>query len=231
MSFMPSFFSTKNGLFLLLALVVMSGSLAYYIHLSHLEDMRLQQEYEEKQERERLAKIEAEKDAQFQKIVDTYLEKFTDDLGQRMRDYKKNRKMVKELIQPFNHETPEDSKNSYEHFTQTLMPYLKAQSSEVIDTFSRYKVALDKDLIDESSSRKDRFRRQWNDMTENQINKYVDYFIKEDRLLSRYQALIEFYYVHSNLITVDIEEDAFVFKRKQDEIKHLDLLKQLKDAG
>ncbi len=208
--------------------VISAGGYFYHLHEIELEKIRIQEEYRlQKEEQERIA-LEEEKDAAFQKLIDRYLEKFTTDLGEKMKDYKKNRKMVHELVLPFNYETPEDSKNSYEHFTKTLMPYLKAQSAKVIDTFSQYKVAFHKDLIDESSERREHFQNEWMSMTDAQLEKYVDYFVKEDALLNKYKALIEFYYVHSNLIEIDIENDAFIFKRKKDELQHLKLLKDLK---
>ena len=88
---------------------------------------------------------------------------------------------------------------------------------------------MDKELIDETTERKEFFQNQWNDMMKEQLEKYIEYFIKEDKLLTQYRELIEFYYVHSKLITIDYEEDAFIFQRKQDEIKHLEILRRLKN--
>ncbi len=210
------------------AAAIFLGGYPYHFHEVELEKIRVQEEYRLQQEDEKRTAIEVEKDAQFKKLLDIYLEDFTTDMREKMTDYKKNRKMLHELVQPFNYETPEDSKNTYEHFTKTLMPYLKSQSVKVIDTFSQYKVALHKDLIDETNERRDHFQNEWNDMINTQLEKYVDYFVQEDMLLNKYKALIEFYYVHSNLIEIDIENDAFIFKRKKDELQHLELLKDLK---
>ncbi len=206
------------------------GGYAYHLHVYELEKLRIQEEHKLQKEEERLRKIEEKKNAQFQKIIDRYLADFTQDIGEKMRDYKKNRKMVRELISPVNHETSAYSKNSYDHFTKNLLPFLRKQSAAVIDTFQRYKIALDKELIDETTERKEIFQKRWNDMMKDQIESYIEYFIKEDKLLAKYQELIEFYYVHSKLVEIDDEEDAFIFTRKQDEIKHLEILERLKNV-
>lgn len=205
-----------------------AGGYFYHLHIYEIEKLRIQETHRLQQEAKRLEDIKAQKDAEFQKIVNRYLSDFTKELEAKMRNYKKNRKMVRELINPLNHETPEYSKDSYDHFTKVLMPYLREQSSHVINTFQHYKIALDTELVNESTERRERFQRQWDEMMKKQLDQYIAYFIKEDKVLAAYQDLIEFYYVHSKLIAIDFEEDAFLFKRKQDEIKHLEILARLK---
>lgn len=226
---MPSKFQTKHIYILIAFLTVALCGYAFHLHVYEIEKMRIQEEHKLQKEEERLRKIEEQKNAKFQKIIDRYLADFTQELAEKMHDYRKNRKMVRELISPLHHENTAYSKNSYDHYTKELLPYLRKQSAAIIDTFQRYKVALDKELVDETTERKEFFQNQWNDMMKEQLEKYIEYFIKEDKLLTQYRELIEFYYVHSKLITIDYEEDAFIFQRKQDEIKHLEILRRLKN--
>lgn len=216
-----------SGFFLFLALA--AGGYGYHLHLYEMEKLRIQEELKIRQAEERAKKIQEEKDAEFQKITQQYLDDFRDTLGEKMKAYKKNRRMVRELIKPFNHETVEDSKNSYTHFTKELLPYLRSQSSDVIDTFQVYRSALDTQVFPDDDERQEEFINLWHDMTKDQLDKYVNYFIQDDILLSVYRELIEFYYVHSNLMKVDLDENVFLFDRKKDELKHLEILSRLKD--
>lgn len=184
-------------------------------------------------ERERL-RIQAEYDAdlkEVQALFDTYLNNFIRDLKAAMRDYRSDRKMLPRMIAAYNFETPDYAKENYTVFVQDVSPGLSLKASDVLAIFDEYDKKLSAALGDRNDEIAQTFTAQWKEMSEEQLSVYVDYFVREDALLGAYEDLMRFYVRYANLYTIHPEDEVFVFKRPEDEEKHLLLLEKLGAAS
>ncbi len=188
-----------------------------------------QKSYQAQQEQIRLENAEKEKQkAEMQVLSDKYLKEFVADLKKQSASYKKQKRVLKEIISPYNFETPEYSKENYNLFMNEIAPSLRSQSNAIINVFEQYTEKLAEDIKGNDDELQVQFMNDWNDMSADQLGQYIDFFSQEEKLLQAYEDLIRFYYIHSNLFTVDIEKNVFEFKRTKDKIKQAELLKRIK---
>lgn len=185
--------------------------------------------YQAQQEQIRIEHEEKERQkAEMQALSDKYLTEFVADLKEQSTSYKKQKRVLKEIISPYNFETPQYSKENYNLFMNEIAPSLRSQSNAIINVFEQYTERLADDIKDNHDELQIQFMNDWNDMSADQLGQYIDFFSQEEKLLQAYEDLIRFYYIHSNLFTVDIEKNVFEFKRTKDKIKQAELLKRIK---
>ncbi len=221
--------NTRQYVFLsLLVVSIFSGisSLYYYKTQQRIEYKKLlsEQLHIKKENKEK-------KRAEITSLFDGYLNSFTTELRTKAELYKENRKVLKEIISPYNFETPEYSKENYFLFKNILAPSLRAKSSAIIGVFQKYTDKINYDLQNKDNKIEQFFLNKWQEMSHNQLTKYVNFFAKEDELIQAYDEIITFYYVHSNLFSVDVESNKFIFKRKKDREKEKILRDTIKELS
>lgn len=199
--------------FIVVAAICLVAALFYYNHT------KTQTKIAHKEQKIAEAKIEKIKKTreEIQALYDAYLNEFTQELRKKAADYKETKRILKEIKNPYNFETPEYAKENYTLFRENIAPSLRQNAASIIAIFETYKKKIESDLKDENSELKQDFLQKWKDMTQQQLTDYVTFFTKEDDLILAYDDLITFYYTRSKRYTVDVEKNAFVFKSKQDE--------------
>lgn len=199
--------------FIVVAAVCLVAALFYY---NHTKTQTKIAHKEQKIAEAKIEKIEKTRE-EIQALYDAYLNEFTHELRKKAADYKETKRILKEIKNPYNFETPEYTKENYTLFRENIAPSLRQNAASIIAIFETYKKKIEADLKDEDSELKQDFLQQWKDMTQQQLTDYVTFFTKEDDLILAYDDLITFYYTRSKRYTVDVEKNAFVFKSKQDE--------------
>ena len=210
----------------LILLLITGGALAYFIDLENKKEIQRQKEAE-------LVKIQEQKEAALQKrkelqdLYDTYLNEFTNGLREKAKAYKKTRLILKDIVRPYNFETAKFAKENYNLFKRDIAPSLRIQAAEIIESFVTYREKIEADLSDEDGDIQETFMDKWMEMQQEQLTKYVEFFAREEDLIQAYDDLITFYYTHSRLYEIDLEENKFVFKREEDQSKQEKLLRRI----
>ncbi len=208
---------------IVLIIAGLTGTMAAGAYLFHVQQ---EKQAAEEARQIRILKIQEDR-AHIQELFDNYLNALITDLRTKTIKYKKNRDVLKEMVNAYNFETTEFSKENLRIFNETIAPALRQNASDIITTFETYSAHLNQDLGKAENEIKVIFKKEWTAMTTKQLESYVTFFTKEEKKLQAYGDLITFYYVTSNLYTIDIENNVFVFKREQDQEQHIKLLKRL----
>ena len=210
----------------LVLLLIAGGALAYYIDLENKKEIQRQHEAQ-------LAEIQKQKEAalqkrkELQKLYDTYLNEFTDALKAKAKDYKKTRLILKDIVSPYNFETAKFAKENYNLFKRDVAPSLRIKAADIIESFITYREKIEADLSDEDGDIQETFLNKWMEMQKKQLAQYVEFFSREEDLIQAYDDLITFYYTHSRLYTIDLDENIFVFKREEDQATQEKLLRRI----
>ncbi len=157
-------------------------------------------------------------------LFDEYLNNFKNELHEKAKLYKKSRKILKSIISPHNFENQEYTKENYFLFKNNIAPDLRAKSAEIIVIFQKYKEKINAELDTQENDLNKLFLSKWQEMSHEQLNKYINFFTKEDELIQTYDELITFYYIHSKLFKIDLENNKFIFTQdkyqKKEEYLH-----------
>lgn len=194
----------------------------------YVKEMRKAEE--ERQRAEALALYEAEFQ-EVQALFDTYINNFISDLKVAMRDYRETRLVLPRMVAAYNFETPDYAKENYSIFVEDIAPSLREKANNVLQIFARYEQMLKKDLGGRNSKIEADFSKRWQEMSDEQLEIYVNYFMREEELIGAYDNLMRFYVRYSNLYTIDPDDEVFVFKREEDKARHLALLENLGQAA
>lgn len=162
------------------------------------------------------AQDRAENRAALQHLFDTYLNALTADLRQRAEHYAKQRRVLKDVIAPYNFETAAYAQENYTLFSTHIAPSLRQSADDIINLFGQYKAKLHHDLHDAESETAHIFAIKWQDMTTQQLSHYVDFFMQEDRRLRAYDDLLTFYVTHHNAYTIDAQHNTITFNDPKD---------------
>ena len=216
---------SPRKIIIFLVFATASLSAAFYAHHLHKQKQAALHA-----EQIKLAQEEREaKRAALQILFDDYLNAFKNELKEEAKLYKQNQKVLKEIASPLNFETPEYTKENYTLFKEELAPSLRAQSNKIIGVFEKYTTKIKENLQDSDNETQTIFLEKWQEMSQAQLTHYVDFFTKEEQLIQAYEELITFYYVHSNLFSIDTKNNIFQFVREKDEEKEAELRQKISD--
>lgn len=212
----------RKLIILVFLFITVAGGL-YQLHLykQHQDEIHAQQAKAEQAQKEQTR-------AELNKLFEQYLTNFKDDLKTKAASYKDSRTVLKEILSPYNFETREYTKENYLLFKDNVAPNLRNKAADIINIFAKYKDNLQADLKSQDNKIQEMFLLKWQDMSNKQLAKYIDFFTKEEALIQAYEELITFYYVHSNLFSIDVEENVFLFDREKDKKEELALRKKIK---
>ncbi|MCK5375109.1 MAG: hypothetical protein KAJ40_07480 [Alphaproteobacteria bacterium] len=167
--------------------------------------------------------------SEIQALFDAYLNNFTSELVHKANLYKKSRLLLKKITIPIHYKTVAFSKQNYTLFKEDLAPTLRAQGEDIVNLFGHYSDKIRNDLKDNDSELQQIFLKQWNDMTIKQLDHYITFFMREEKLIQAYDDLITFYYTHARRYYIDIEKNKFVFSDSKDTNEALMLLKRIQN--
>ncbi len=213
----------KSHKFIIVFLFIAIAGGLYQLHLyrQHQDEIHTQQVKAEQEQKEQAR-------AELDKLFKQYLANFKADLKTKATAYKDSRTVLQEMLNPYNFETKEYTKENYLLFKNDVAPDLRNKATEIINIFVEYKDSLQEDLKSQDNKTQEMFLLKWQEMSNKQLDKYINFFTKEEALIQAYENLITFYYTHSNLFSVDVEENVFLFNREEDKKAELALHAKIK---
>ncbi|PCJ99436.1 MAG: hypothetical protein COA45_05210 [Zetaproteobacteria bacterium] len=209
-------------IFIFLCVTVVGGLYQLHIYNQHQNEIRIQQLKAEQ------TRKKAER-AALDILLHKYLVTFKADLKKKALAYKKSRTVLREILSPYNFETPQYTKENYMLFKNNVAPDLRNKATEIIYIFEKYTKNLQNDIQEHEHKIQEIFLLKWKEMSHKQLNTYIDFFTKEEKLIQAYEEIITFYYIHSNLFSVDLDQNIFLFDREKDKKKEMALRKTIKD--
>ncbi len=212
--------------FMISAIVAVTAG-GYYLHKQHQNALIEAKRLEEEQEKQRLEDEKRSKELDY--LFENYVNRFKTELKDRATSFKENKTILVEMFNAYNFETPEYTKENYTMFNQDIAPALRASSDSIISLFENYSIKLAQELSSENSETQELFQEKWNKMKTRQLEKFVSFLSKQEKFLESYEELMTFYYVHSNLFSVDMDKNEFVFEREEDKKQHEKLLQNIKE--
>ena len=213
--------------FAIVVLLIVLGAGGYYIQnknqiiLDKKHQAEIALEIKSKKEKE------AKKREELQTLFDSYLNDFKDDLRKKIIDYRKARKVLNNFKSPYNYETLEYTKENYKLFKKSIAPSLRQKAADIIDIFEKYEEKINSELNDKNNDLQQTFLKEWKEMSQSQLIKYVNIFSKEEDLIQAYDDLITFYYTNSKRYKVNAEENEFIFTSKIAEKMHKEILERI----
>lgn len=151
----------------------------------------------------------------FAKEFEAFLNNFLKDLAKETAQYKKDRRILKEAIDPYNLIGTENAEQSYRVFRTEIGPMLRKKGEKLIGLFAKSEKVVQGLLADQSPAAKDKLFSAWKDLEKQHMNGLLDFFENEDRLIAAHEELLKFYFVHSKLYTVDMDTGAIVFSNEK----------------
>jgi hypothetical protein len=138
--------------------------------------------------------------ARFEDILNDFLKA----VQSNVRDYRQSRKMLAEMVDPFNLRQPEYIEENF-RIMGDLSASLRTQMDGVFAVFETTEAQIKQALGTRDTEDKNLVWQRWQAMKKNQLLVYVEYFAYEDRIISAYEDLITFYYQNRNLALIDSE--------------------------
>lgn len=178
--------------------------------------------------------VPATPEAKFAKDFEKFLNEFLKDLGSETNVYKKDRRILKEVISPYNVEGTENAEKSYKAFKEDIAPTLRRKGQKIIDIFQNSENAVVALLAEQPEDVRSTLMSTWQEMKKKQLNGVIDFLANEERLIGAHERLLKFYFVHSKLYSVDPEKGEIVFKNpkyEQEEQEILGEIEKLRNYG
>ncbi len=211
----------KNLIILFLFFALCGTGFFGYEQFKAVEEAKVKEEA-------RQAKIKADKNA-ISTLQKGHIDGFKTDLKKAAKDYKDYIQVMSEIVKPQNFASEEYTSENYKLFRNDIAPLIRQKADALLNVFTRYRKQLNK-LVDENSTDiEKKFLNEWQEMHDVQLERSINLLTQDDKLIEAYSNLIEFYYVHSKLYSVDVEAEMFDFKREKDEERHKGLLKAIRD--
>lgn len=151
----------------------------------------------------------------FAKEFETFLNNFLKELVKETAQYKKDRRILKEAIDPFNLIGTENAEQSYRVFRTEIGPMLRKKGEKLIGLFAKSEKVVQGLLADQPPAAKEKLFSAWKDLEKQHMNGLLDFFENEDKLIAAHEELLKFYFVHSKLYTVDMDTGAIVFSNEK----------------
>ncbi len=173
-------------------------------------------------------------EGKFAKSFENLLNQFLKELSIETSVYKKDRRILKEVISPYNVEGTENAEKSYKTFKEDVAPTLRRKGQKIIDVFKNSDVAITALLSDQPERVRASLMSTWEEMKKKQLDGVIDFLANEERLISAHERLLKFYFVHSKLYSVDQEKGKIVFKSskyQEEEQQILDEIEKLRSYG
>lgn len=166
----------------------------------------------EKEEAILIAKLDAKARAEqailnktFEDILNTLLISVKQDTD----SYKKDRKVLRELIRPDNMMKPEFVAENYA-IMQRLVPSMRGKMDEIMLGFERAdaQVKLTLSEIDEDTAII--YLAEWSKMKDVHLRSYIDFFGFEEQLITAYAKTLNFFQEHGAEFSYDPQSDSLV---------------------
>lgn len=186
----------------LAVLVVASGGM--YVMKNHQTTFEKIQAAEEEQ-----------RGRELERQFEEFLNKFLKNIHDGMVSYKKERKMLIELVGPANLREPVYVEENYK-LAQQLMPSLRQKMADVIGIFEVAQGEVEALLLGQPEAVRARIVQEWEELKRVQGQAYMDFFTTENDLLTAYQSLMDFYYEKRAVFKANPDARKVIFENAGD---------------
>ncbi|MGB0720067.1 MAG: hypothetical protein ACPGRX_06315 [Bdellovibrionales bacterium] len=162
------------------------------------------------------------------KKVETILNDFLRDVAAEMSDYRKQRKVLDDLIKPVNLRDASYVESNYALGQQTIAA-LKSQMNDVMAVFDDKDNALRDALRGQSASFRANILRKWAAMKSEQADVFVNYFTFENKILAAYQDLLGFLYEKRGAYAYIPDQADIIFQQANDQRRYQAMLQNLEN--
>ncbi|MCK5285562.1 MAG: hypothetical protein KAJ86_08270 [Alphaproteobacteria bacterium] len=161
-------------------------------------------------------------DKRFEYVLNECLTKVAD----KMRAYKKQRKILAELVKPVNLQNSSYIEENYQ-ISVALIPDIRMKIDDVIQTFENTDIEIRSLLSNQPVKVHDNILEEWNILKKKRISSYVNFFIIEEEILQIYSSLLKLYHNARETLTVDLEKNKIIFSNFINEQEEQNLLNKL----
>jgi gas vesicle protein len=160
---------------------------------------------------------------QSQKDFETLLNAFILDIDAQAKAYKKQRRVVAELIQIDNLRDPAYVSENYTMMVSTIVQMRQNSQSilrefEIMDT--NVKALIERAHLQDKATIID----AWSQTKDEQFKFYARFFKTEDRILQIYETLMQFYSRNTDHFSVDLSTQSIIFTKPVLKARHDSLL-------
>ena len=163
----------------------------------------------------------------FEKSVEASLNQLLEDVYIEMQEYRKRRKILDDLIKPSNLRDAQYIAESYQVSLQTI-PDLKKRSNRIIQIFSAKDAEIKAMIKGRSATAQKNILQSWARVKGEQVDLYVDYFVLEQEILTRYETLMQLYFENRNGVTYSESSNQLMIKPDALNAKALNLTQEIK---
>ncbi len=168
-------------------------------------------------------------DVLFAKTFEDFLNGFLGQLTKNVRDYKKDRRILKEVLNSFNLEGTSNIEKSYKVFREEIAPMLRKKRHDIIDIFKREDERILVLLEKQPKQTQEKIIKQWKDIKNEHLSGLIDFFELEEQLIQAHEKILKFYFVHSKLFRVDLQSGKIIFSQEKYRMQETELLKDIED--
>lgn len=186
--------------------VLVVGALGAWVGKSALDRANA-----EKQEARVMAEWQAKKetDARNREIEET-LNGLLENVQVLALEYKRNRRVVNDLIQPENLSTPEYIVENLA-ILEGLIPSLENERVQMMSAFDTAGERFNEIISTTPEQTQNALNAQWEEVTGHQIKSYTTFFAFEQAIVATYLDILRLYAENKDQITYDRDADILVF--------------------
>ena len=147
---------------------------------------------------------------QSQKQFETVLNTFLKDLATRVDEYKKQRRVISELIKIENITEPQYISENYTMMIATTTQ-MRQQTQVILAQFTTMDQSVSELITQAKLIDKDAIQDVWTTTKTEQLKFYTAFFNSEENILRIHESLIEFYDTYKTQFSIDLDNDSIVF--------------------
>ena len=206
------------AIIVVMALTGWVGRSVWHKTQAQKEEARLERILQEQQHAKQ--KAQAEK-------IESVLNQLLADMRIQADAYKKERKLLSELIQPQNLAQP-DYRTENLVVMERLVPALRGAMDKMMLAFEKADHDFKAIIEDRSPTSRQLLSQEWQEMTQVHIQTYVDFFALEEELINAHLVLMKFYTDYNDDITYDAEKEQLIFTNQKTANQHKALREEIK---
>jgi hypothetical protein len=161
-----------------------------------------------------------------EKSFEILLNDMLQDVQRELRAYKDQRKILADMVKPENLRDPSYVEENY-RMMQELGPRLRLQMQSVMDIFNRADRNVSALLENEPDIKRQDILENWKNLKTLYVVPYMDYFRIETEILTVYEDLMTFYFVHAGDFRFDSQSFSLLYDKETDRLRSENLLARI----
>ncbi len=153
-----------------------------------------------------------------EKQFEDALNNFLRSVHAQARDYKKQRKVLNELVRPENLRSTAYVEENY-LLVHEIVPDLRGKMNALMGSFAETEKEIHSLLEGTSPEFRQTVLRSWKNLKDKQASQFIVFFMKEEETLPLYETLMAFYYEHRSEYSFNQDENEILFQTPENQLK------------